>query len=104
MHFGTAKKDALDVLESGSGGDIGIVGDIGVFGDISIVRDISVVGVAAAAINNFLQTSSGTTVDVTEDVAVELLDDQLRPLSTTRFLSCNHLLPTRPSRLLHCRV
>ena len=51
-----------------------------------------------------LQTSSGTTVDVTEDVAVELLDDQLRPLSTTRFLSCNHLLPTRPSRLLHCRV
>lgn len=89
MHFGTAKKDALDVLESGSGG-----------GDV-----IGVVGVAAAAaINNFLQTSSGTTVDETEDVAVELFDDQLRPLSTTRFLSCNHLLPTRPSRLLHCRV
>lgn len=90
MHFGTAKKDALDVLESGSGGG----------GDVN-----GVVGVAAAAaINNFLQTSSGTTVDETEDVAVELFDDQLRPLSTTRFLSCNHLLPTRPSRLLHCRV
>ena len=88
MHFGTAKKDALDVLESGSGG-----------GDV-----IGVVGFAAAAINNFLQTSSGTTVDEIEDVAVELFDDQLRPLSTTRFLSCNHLLPTRPSRLLHCRV
>ena len=84
MHFGTAKKDALDVLESGSGGDV--------------------IGVVAAAINNFLQASSGTTVDETEDVAVELFDDQPRPPLITRFLSCNHLLPTRPSRLLHCRV
>ena len=89
MHFGTAKKDALDVLESGSGGG----------GDV-----IGVVVVAAAAINNFLQASSGTTVDETEDVAVELFDDQPRPPLTTRFLSCNHLLPTRPSRLLHGRA
>lgn len=84
MHFGTAKKDALDVLESGSGGGGGVNGVVGV--------------AAAAAINKFLQTSSGTTVDETEVVPVELFDDQLRP--TTRFLSCNHLLPTRPSRLL----
>lgn len=88
MHFGTAKKDALDVLESGSGGGGDVIGVV----------------VVAAAINNFLQASSGTTVDETEDVAVELFDDQPRPPLTTRFLSCNHLLPTRPSRLLHGRV
>jgi len=88
LHFGTAKKDALDVLESGSGGGGDVIGVV----------------VVAAAINNFLQASSGTTVDETEDVAVELFDDQPRPPLTTRFLSCNHLLPTRPSRLLHCRV
>lgn len=83
------KKDALDVLESGSGGGSDVIG---------------VVVVVAAAINNFLQASSGTTLDETEDVAVELFDDQPRPPLTTRFLSCNHLLPTRPSRLLHCSV
>lgn len=83
------KKDALDVLESGSGGGGG---------------DVIGVVVVAAAINNFLQASSGTTLDETEDVAVELFDDQPRPPLTTRFLSCNHLLPTRPSRLLHCSV
>jgi len=88
LHFGTAKKDALDVLESGSGGGGDVIGVV----------------VVAAAINNFLQASSGTTVDETEDVAVELFDDQPRPPLTTRFLSCNHLLPTRPSRLLHGRV
>jgi len=65
LHFGTAKKDALVVLESGSGGgsDIGIVGDIGVAGDISVVGDIGVVGVAAAAINifssDFVRDNSG---------------------------------------------
>jgi len=88
LHFGTAKKDALDVLESGSGGGGDVIGVV----------------VVAAAINNFLQASSGTTVDETEDVAVELFDDQPRPPLITRFLSCNHLLPTRPSRLLQCRV
>ena len=87
MHFGTAKKDALDVLESGSGGGGDVIGVV-----------------VVAAINNVLQASSGTTVDETEDVAVELFDDQPRPPLTTRFLSCNHLLPTRPSRLLHGRV
>ena len=46
------------------------------------------------------QTSSRTPVDVIED---ELFDDDLRPLAT-RFLSCNHLLPTRLSRLLHCSL
>jgi len=46
------------------------------------------------------QTSSRTPVDVIED---ELFDEDLRPLAT-RFLSCNHLLPTRLSRLLHCSL
>jgi len=46
------------------------------------------------------QTSSKTTADVNED---ELFDEDLRAL-TTRFLSCNHLLPTRLSRVVQCRL
>jgi len=49
LHFGTAKKDALDVLESGSGGGGDVIGVVGV--------------AAAAAINifssDFVRDNSG---------------------------------------------